>query len=41
MKKIIALSLSFIAASAAYSEIKIIEPTAGAVVPLLTDAQKA
>ncbi|MBO7722106.1 MAG: tyrosine-protein phosphatase [Kiritimatiellae bacterium] len=41
MKKIIALSLSFIAASAAYSEIKIIEPTAGAVVPVLTDAQKA
>ena len=41
MKKIIALSLSFIAASAAYSEIKIIEPAAGAVVPLLTDAQKA
>ena len=41
MKKIIALSLSFIAASAAYSEIKIIEPTAGAVLPLLTDAQKA
>ena len=41
MKKIIALSLSIVAASAAYSEIKIIEPAAGAVVPLLTDAQKA
>ena len=41
MKKILLLSLSLLAASAAYSEIKIIEPAAGAVVPLLTGAQKA
>ena len=41
MKKILLLSLSLLAASAAYSEIKIIEPAAGAVVPLLTGALKA
>ena len=37
MKKILLLSLPFVAASAAYSDIKIVEPAAGAVVPLLTD----
>jgi hypothetical protein len=37
MKKILLLSLPFVAASAAYSETKIVEPAAGAVVPLLTD----
>ena len=37
MKKILLLSLSLVDASAAYSEIKIVEPAAGAVVPLLTD----
>ena len=41
MKKIILLSLSLVAASAAYSEIRIIEPAPDAVVSLLTDAQKA
>ena len=41
MKKLLALSLSIVAASAAFAEIKIVEPAPGAVVPLLTDAQKA
>ena len=41
MKNLILLSLSLVAASAAYSEIKIVDPAPGAVVPLLTDAQKA
>lgn len=41
MKKIMLLLLSLAAASAAYSEIRIIEPAPDAVVSLLTDAQKA
>ena len=40
MKKLLLL-LSLAAVSAAYSEIKIVAPAPGAVVPLLTDAQKA
>ena len=41
MKNLLALSLSVVAVSAAFAEIKIVEPAPGAVVPLLTDAQKA
>ena len=41
MKKIISLLLPVFAACAAFAEIKILEPAPGAVVPLLTDSQKA
>lgn len=41
MRKTVALCLSLVAVTAAYSEIKVVEPAPGAVVPLLTDAQKA
>ena len=38
---VLAAALAVAAVPAAYSEIKLVEPAPGAVVPLLTDAQKA
>ena len=41
MKKILPLLVLSIAAFAAFAEIKVLEPSEGVVVPLLTDSQKA
>ena len=41
MKRILLLAMSIVSAALCASEIKTVEPAEGAVVPLLTDAQKA